>query len=78
MHILERFVVKLGLDNQMKFQVAAKKSGSYSENLKHLLNALDGSYLHCDNAWVMPVRLTLIHFDDSRTDRGAACFCAFG
>ena len=47
-YFLERYVENLGLNNPMDFQFGANKYGPYSEKLKHLLNGLDGSYLHCD------------------------------
>jgi len=39
---------KLALPNTLKFQFTADRFGPYSERLRHLLNGLDGSYLHCD------------------------------
>lgn len=68
-YFLERFVVKLSLDDQMNFQFSAKKFGPYSENLKHLLNALDGSYLHCDKRLGDAGPFDVIHFDDSKRDK---------
>ena len=35
----------------MDFQFTANKFGPYSEKLKHLLNGLDGSYLHATSDW---------------------------
>ena len=45
---LERSVQKLALPNTLDFQFSADKYGPYSDRLRHLLNGLDGSYLHCD------------------------------
>lgn len=45
---LERSVQSLGLKDPLKLQFVADKYGPYSERLRHLLNNLDGTYLHCD------------------------------
>jgi O-acetyl-ADP-ribose deacetylase (regulator of RNase III) len=45
---LQRMVNALHLDNPLKLTFAANKYGPYADNLRHLLNGLDGSYLHCD------------------------------
>jgi O-acetyl-ADP-ribose deacetylase (regulator of RNase III) len=71
-YFLERFVVKLNLDNQMDFQFTANKFGPYSEKLKHLLNGLDGSYLHCDKRLGDAGPFDVIHFDDSKRDKVSA------
>ena len=47
-YFLERAVDALKLENKFKFEFTANKYGPYSDKLKHLLNGLDGSYLHCD------------------------------
>jgi O-acetyl-ADP-ribose deacetylase (regulator of RNase III) len=71
-YFLERFVLKLNLGNQMNFKFAANKFGPYSENLKHLLNGLDGSYLHCDKRLGDAGPFDVIHFDDSKRDTVSA------
>ena len=40
--------VTLGIDDPLNLQFVADKYGPYSERLRHLLNNLDGTYLHCD------------------------------
>jgi hypothetical protein len=46
---LERTVYALGIDDPLKnLEFTADKYGPYSERLRHLLNGLDGTYLHCD------------------------------
>jgi O-acetyl-ADP-ribose deacetylase (regulator of RNase III) len=46
---MERTVHRLGIDDPFKgLGFTADKYGPYSERLRHLLNALDGTYLHCD------------------------------
>jgi O-acetyl-ADP-ribose deacetylase (regulator of RNase III) len=71
-YFLERFVVKLNLDHLMDFQFKANKFGPYSDKLKHLLNALDGSYLHCDKRLGDAGPFDVIHFDDSKRDKVSA------
>jgi hypothetical protein len=46
---MERTVHRLGINDPFKgLGFTADKYGPYSERLRHLLNALDGTYLHCD------------------------------
>ena len=45
---LERTIHALGVDDPLKLEFKADKYGPYSERLRHLLNNLDGTYLHCD------------------------------
>jgi O-acetyl-ADP-ribose deacetylase (regulator of RNase III) len=45
---LERTIQSLGIDDPLNFQFVADKYGPYSDRLRHLLNNLDGTYLHCD------------------------------
>ncbi len=46
-YFLQRFVVALGLANPLRLNFVAHKYGPYADNLRQLLGALDGSYLHC-------------------------------
>ncbi len=45
---LERAIQKLALPNSLNLQFTADRYGPYSDRLRHVLNGLDGSYLHCD------------------------------
>jgi O-acetyl-ADP-ribose deacetylase (regulator of RNase III) len=46
---LERAIEKLpDLDNPLNLKFVAHKYGPYANRLEHLLDNLDGSYLHCD------------------------------
>jgi O-acetyl-ADP-ribose deacetylase (regulator of RNase III) len=45
---LERTIHELGVDDPLDLRFVADKYGPYSDRLRHLLNGLDGSYLHCD------------------------------
>src|SRR5262249_8776237 len=71
-YFLERSVDALKLDNKFKFEFTANKFGPYSEKLKHLLNGLDGSYLHCDKRLGDAGPFDVIHFDDSKRDKVSA------
>lgn len=46
--VLDRVLNRLGLTNPLKLTFVAGRYGPYADQLRHLLDALDGSYLHCD------------------------------
>ena len=71
-YFLERAVDALNLDNKLKFEFSANRYGPYSDKLKHLLNGLDGSYLHCDKRLSDAGPFEPIRFDDSKRDMVAA------
>jgi hypothetical protein len=53
-------------DNPLKLQFVVDKYGPYANRLDHLLNNLDGSYLHCDKRISDADPLDVIWFDDER------------
>lgn len=55
-------------DNPLKLQFVAHQYGPYANRLDHLLNDLDGSYLHCDKHISDADPLDIIWFDDTRKD----------
>lgn len=55
-------------DNPLNLQFVAHKYGPYANRLDHLLNNLDGSYLHCDKRISDADPLDVIWFDDERKD----------
>jgi len=65
---LERAVECLAPDNPLNFKFEANKYGPYADSLRHLLNALDGSYLHCDKRIADANPLDVIWFEDRRKD----------
>lgn len=69
---LERAVERFGPDNPLKLQFVAHKYGPYANRLDHLLNNLDGSYLHCNKRISDAGPLDVIWFDDERKDFLAA------
>jgi O-acetyl-ADP-ribose deacetylase (regulator of RNase III) len=65
---LERSIEKYGLRNQMNLQFSANKYGPFAMRLNHLLNSLDGSYLHCNKRISDAGPFDVIWFDDSKRD----------
>jgi O-acetyl-ADP-ribose deacetylase (regulator of RNase III) len=55
-------------ENPLDLQFVAHKYGPYANRLDHLLNNLDGSYLHCDKRISDADPLDVIWFDDKRKD----------
>jgi len=53
-------------DNPLNLQFVAHKYGPYANRLSHLLNNLDGSYLHCDKRISDADPLEVIWFDENR------------
>ena len=53
-------------DNPLKLQFVAHKYGPYANRLEHLLESLDGSYLHCEKRISDADPLEVIWFDDER------------
>jgi hypothetical protein len=69
---LERSIEQYAPNNPLKLQFIAHKYGPYANRLDHLLNNLDGSYLHCDRRISDAGPLDIIWFDDGRKDFLAA------
>ncbi len=64
---LERAIERLTPnDNPLDLRFTADKYGPYANRLDHLLNSLDGSYLHCDKRIADAGPLDVIWFDDER------------
>ena len=63
---LERTIHQLGFEDPLKLQFKADKYGPYSDRLRHLLNALDGTYLHCDKRLSDAGPTDTIWFDEDR------------
>lgn len=66
-YFLERFNRKLALA-EFEFNFDANKFGPYSDKLKHMLNGLDGSYLHCDKRLADAGPFEPIRFDEAKRD----------
>ena len=63
---LERYIKKMELEDPLNLDFSADKYGPYAHRLTHLLNALDGSYLHCGKRLADASPLDTIWFDESR------------
>ena len=63
---LERTIRRLGIKDPVDLRFAADKYGPYSDRLRHLLNGLDGSYLHCDKRLSDAGPSDTIWFDEER------------
>ncbi|HEY9526143.1 MAG TPA: macro domain-containing protein [Anaerolineales bacterium] len=65
--LLERAIERFSPEsNPLDLQFVAHKYGPYASRLAHLLNSLDGSYLHCDKRISDANPLDVIWFDDER------------
>jgi len=73
-YFAERIVNDLKLPNPLKLEFQADKFGPYALKLTHLLNSLDGSYLHCDKRLADAGIYDVIWFDDAKRDFVAAYF----
>lgn len=63
---LWRSLGALRLDDPLKLAFKADKYGPYADKLRHLLDNLDGSYLHCEKRLGDAGPFDLIWFEDSR------------
>lgn len=63
---LERTIGQLGIEDPLDLRFVADKYGPYSDRLRHLLNGLDGSYLHCDKRLSDAGPSDTIWFDEER------------
>lgn len=69
---LERAIEEMGLDNPLNLACTADRYGPYSDPLRHLLNHLDGSFLHCSRRLADARPADTIWFDDSQRERLAS------
>jgi O-acetyl-ADP-ribose deacetylase (regulator of RNase III) len=65
---LHRIVGALELPDPLDLRFTADKYGPYADRLRHLLNELDGSYLHCEKRLADAGPFDLIWFEDSKRD----------
>jgi O-acetyl-ADP-ribose deacetylase (regulator of RNase III) len=64
--VLGRVISQCGLADPLKLKFIADRYGPFTNQLTHLLNALDGSYLHCDKRLADASPLDTIYFDNAR------------
>lgn len=67
-YLLEGEIVKAGLHNPLDLRFQANKFGPYANRLSKLLNALDGSYLHCEKRIADASPFEMIRFNPSKED----------
>ena len=71
-YLLERMIDKSGLPNPLKLEFQAAPFGPYAAKLPHLLDDLDGFYLHSDKRVMDAKPLDAIWFDPGRKSELAA------
>ncbi|AUB81210.1 macro domain-containing protein [Candidatus Thiodictyon syntrophicum] len=65
---LERNIEIYALDDPLDLRFEANKYGPYARRLHHLINGLDGSYLHCHKRLADAGSLDVIWFEDSKKE----------
>jgi O-acetyl-ADP-ribose deacetylase (regulator of RNase III) len=68
-YFLQRAIARLRISDPLDLRFAADKYGPYADRLRHLLNGLDGSYLHAEKRLSDAGPRDLIWFEESK--RGA-------
>lgn len=63
---LTRVIRKRRFTDPLELDYSANQFGPYADKLRHLLNGLDGSYLHCEKRLSDAGPTDLIWFEDSR------------
>jgi O-acetyl-ADP-ribose deacetylase (regulator of RNase III) len=71
-YFLERSIQNLNLSNPLDLRFQADKYGPYAPRLAHLLDGLDGSYLHCGKRIGDAGPFDVIWFEDSERDKVGA------
>jgi O-acetyl-ADP-ribose deacetylase (regulator of RNase III) len=67
-YLLQRQIIVSGMESPLKLEFHADKFGPYAPSLGHLLNSLDGSYLHCEKRVADASVLDTIWFENSKKD----------
>jgi O-acetyl-ADP-ribose deacetylase (regulator of RNase III) len=65
---LQRTIDLFSLENPLDLHFRADRYGPYADNLRHLLNGLDGSYLRCERRLSDAGPLDPIAFKDEKAD----------
>ena len=66
---LERTIKGLDLPDPLNLKFVANRYGPYANELTHVLNGLDGSYLHCDKRLADATPFDTIWFEDSKREK---------
>jgi O-acetyl-ADP-ribose deacetylase (regulator of RNase III) len=67
-YLLQRKIAASGLVSPLRLEFQADKFGPYAPTLGHLLNSLDGSYLHCEKRVADASILDTIWFESAKKD----------
>jgi O-acetyl-ADP-ribose deacetylase (regulator of RNase III) len=65
---LERTIVTRDLENPLDLRFTADRYGPYAHRLHHLLDGLDGSYLHCDKRLADAGAFDTIWFESAKRE----------
>ncbi len=68
---LQRSIGALHLEDPLRLQFAANRYGPYDDSLRHLLNNLDGSYLHSERRIADAKPFERVWFEDSKREQVA-------
>lgn len=66
---LERTIKRMGLSDPLDLGFVADRYGPYANRLMHLLNGLDGSYLHCDKRLADAAPFDTIWFEEAKREK---------
>ena len=72
--ILDRVINNLGIRNPLGLKFQANRYGPYADNLRHLLDNLDGSYLHCEKRLADAGPFDELHFAPDHEQKLSAFF----
>lgn len=67
--LMEQRIVAHGLDNPLRLEFQPHRYGPYSDRLRHLLNGMDGSYLHSEKRINDASPEEVVWFNEPRRDR---------
>jgi O-acetyl-ADP-ribose deacetylase (regulator of RNase III) len=68
-YFLERQIGIRGLHSPLNLSFEANRFGPFSPKLRHLLDALDGSYLHCEKRLPDAGPMDVIGYDDAKMEK---------
>jgi O-acetyl-ADP-ribose deacetylase (regulator of RNase III) len=72
--VMTRTLGRLGMTDPLKLHFVADRYGPYADDLRHLLENLDGSYLHSEKRLADAKPGDVLHFAPDHRDRLAAYF----
>lgn len=67
--LLERTIQRLKLPDVLDLRFEANRYGPYAQRLTHLLDGLDGSYLHCDKRLADAAPFDTIWFEEAKREK---------